>query len=211
MQTLRRRAQGSRAQHVWRCDHATTRVVTVAFFLCSSNAVAQHPTAAEPYHATEAYLVYSVLLPHEEAVESATGTLVVREETVSNPEAPEPCSTPESAVKFKDAIAGYKQENGKPWLLQREFQSEKPYEIVNSDTLDVLLKQDGWDAFYRRYPGSGGYVILSAVGFNPAKTQAIAYTGSACGSLCGTWRWHLMEKIAGKWKESPGVSCVTVS
>jgi hypothetical protein len=119
--------------------------------------------------------------------------------------------TPEAASRFKDAIADYKRLNKKPWLLQRQFQIEKPYEIVSSDAIGVLFKDSGWDSFYKRYPDSGGYVIMSAVGFNKEKTRAVVYTGSACGGLCGLWRFHLLEKIDGNWKEVPGVSCSMVS
>lgn len=189
----------------------TQAVLVVLLFLSTASAVAQNSIAAESYDVDEAYRIYSVLLPHEESVDFAKGRLVIREETVSKPEVPEPCLTAEAANKFKDAIADYKRVTSKPWLLQRQFQIEKPYEIVSANTIEILFKEDGWDAFYKRYPESGGYVILSAVGFNQEKTRAIVYTGSSCGSLCGRWSLHLMEKIGGKWTQVPGVSCVTVS
>jgi hypothetical protein len=186
-------------------------LAVILFFLNTANVAAQNSTATEYYGVDEAYRVYNVLLPHEESVGFAKGTLVIREETVSKPEAPEPCLTAEAANKFKDAIADYKHVNSKPWLLQRQFQLEKPYEIVSTNTIEILFKKDGWNAFYRRYPDSGGYIILSAVGFNQEQTQAIVYTGSSCGGLCGRWSLHLMEKIGGKWTQAPGVSCITVS
>jgi len=98
--------------------------------------------------------------------------------------------------------------------LQRKLQSDRPYELVRSDTIKLLFKEsasDGWNDFYQRYPDSGGFITLSPVGFNNSKTLAIVYTGSSCGGLCGRWRFHLLEKIKGKWKEAPGVSCETVS
>ena len=82
---------------------------------------------------------------------------------------------------------------------------------VSSETIETLFKRDGWDAFYKRYPGSGGYVIVSAVGFNRGKSQAIVYTGSVCGNLCGRWSFHLLEKVDGNWKQATGVTCVSVS
>jgi hypothetical protein len=95
--------------------------------------------------------------------------------------------------------------------LQRRFQIEKPHEIVSSDDIGVDFKDGGWEGFHQRYPDSGGYIIMSAVGFNKEKTQAIVYTGSACGGLCGLWRFHLLEKIDGKWKKVPGVTCAMYS
>ena len=53
--------------------------------------------------------------------------------------------------------------------------------------------------------------MMSAVGFNEDKTLAVVYSGSTCGGECGRWSLHLFEKIDGKWKSLPGVTCVTVS
>src|SRR5450755_1156234 len=104
-------------------------LVAVVTFLGSSIALAQHPMAAKPYDVAEAYQVYSALLPREESAGFAKGTLVIQQETVSRPEPPEPCLTPEAAGKFKDAIADYKQVNSQTWLLQHQFQIAKPYEL----------------------------------------------------------------------------------
>lgn len=186
-------------------------VAVVGFILSISFILAQDSAAGQSYAVRDAYQVYDVLLPHEESVDFAKGTLVIQQETVAEPLPPARCLTPEAASNFKDAIADYRQANGKQWILQRKFQTEKPYEIVSSETIATLFKQDGWDAFYKRYPGSGGYVIVSAVGFNKSKSQAMVYTGSSCGGLCGRWSFHLLEKIDGNWKEVNGVTCVSIS
>jgi hypothetical protein len=91
---------------------------------------------------------------------------------------------------------------------------------VSSDTLKALFQsrasanqtlKDGWREFYKRYPGSGGIINLSVVGFNDDKTLAVVYAGVSCGPLCGEWNWHLLEKKNAAWKEVPGVMCHTIS
>ena len=190
---------------------ARRALIAAIIFLGSSMAMAQQATAPDPYDVAEAYQVYSALLPSEDAANSGKGTLVIQQETLRGAEPSDPCLTPEAAAKFKDAVADYKQVNRKPWLLQRQFQIAQPYELVSSDAIGKLFKQGAWNGFYKRYPNSGGYLTLSGVGFNHDKTRAIVYSGTACGMLCGSWSWHLLEKINGKWKEVPGVSCLTVS
>jgi hypothetical protein len=174
---------------------------------------AQDLSSARPYDIAEAYQIYSLLLPHEESYGFGKGTLVIQEDTVSHT-LETACFDPNSASRFKDALADYSYVQKRAWLLQRRFQVEKPYELVSSDTVNLLFKErgaDGWQDFYKRYPDSGGFIILSPVGFNKAKTLAVVYTGSSCGGLCGLWRFHLLEKANGKWKEVPGVTCITVS
>jgi len=64
-----------------------------------------------------------------------------------------------------------------------------------------------------RVPGSGGYVEMSAVGFNSDKTLALLYAGHSCGGLCGGGTYHLLKKADGKWTEInwPGTTCTWVS
>ena len=188
-----------------------TRSLLLLIGLLSMQTLSQNqPASPSPYDVDEAYGVYSVLLPHQESYEFAKGTLVIQLETVSIP-VERQCLSAAAARKFKEAIADYEQANSKKWLLQHEFQSEKPYELVSSDTIKAVFNEHSWETFYRRYPGSGGYMTMSAVGFNSDKSLALVYTGSACGGLCGAWSFHVLEKINGKWKEAAGVQCFTVS
>jgi len=175
--------------------------------------VADDLDSAKPYDLDEAYQIYSLLLPREESYGFGKGTLVIQEDTV--PHALESaCFDVKSASRFKDALADYGSAQKRTWRLQRRFQIEKPYELVSSDAINLPFKEkgmDGWQSFYKRHPDSGGFIILSAVGFNKTKTLGVVYTGSSCGGLCGLWRFHLLEKINGEWKEVPGVTCEMVS
>lgn len=180
---------------------------------CIPTAVAQRDSpAAEPYNVSDAYEIYSLLLPQEESYGFSKGTLIIQQETVSQPVAS--CVTADAARRFKDAIADYSRLNEQRWLLQQQFNIENPYEIASSDRIESFFKNkgpSGWKDFYKRYPDSGGYIIMSAVGFNKSKTQAFVYMGSSCGELCGRWLFHLFNKVDDKWKEAPGVSCITMS
>lgn len=173
-------------------------------------ALGTKPVPTDTYEIDDAYRVYSVLLPNEESFGFARGRLVIQRETVSKPSS-EVCLTAEGARTFRDAVSDFERVNSKQWFLERHFEMEKPYELVAENVIGVVFQRGGWDGFYKSYPGSGGYITLSAVGFNANHTRAVVYTGSHCGYLCGTWGFHLLEKISGKWTPVPGVSCVTVS
>jgi hypothetical protein len=45
-----------------------------------------------------------------------------------------------------------------------------------------------------------GYFILSGIGFNPSRTQAIFHIKHMCGGLCGGEWYVLMEKVNGTWQ-----------
>ena len=170
-------------------------VVVLGCVLCVC--VPAQNSAAE-YDDKDAYEIYSLLLPDEEAYRLANGTLVIQQETV-NSETPDYfCLEPQVASEFKGAMEDYKRHE-EAMLLQRRFEIDKPYELVNTETIRTLIKRDNWDDFYTWYPDSGGIIRMSAVGFNRQRTLAIVYTWSTRDNI-GSGSVSLLKKIKGKWK-----------
>lgn len=190
-----------------------------------TNALGQESSLPQPYTDKDAYQIYALLIPNEETW--CTKTWIIEQETVQGGEEMMDlgsCVSPTFAHEFQDAIASFKAANKRRWLLERQFELDRPYELVSSNSIAATFKEaeqnraesapplaDGWKAFYQRYPGSGGFITLSAVGFNKDKTRAVVYSGASCGSLCGAWSFHLFKKVHGKWTEVPGIMCHTVS
>jgi len=182
--------------------------------LCLSVATGQRKPALPSYEVDEAYRVYEAILPKEESYSFAKGTLVIQLEIDSIGGTTRGCLSDEAARKFKAATADFTAVSSKGWTLRSKFQLDKPYELVPADTIHAYFKErgpTGWTDFYNEHPGSGGFITLSAVGFNKAKTLAVVHAESSCGGLCGSWRFHLLEKIDGKWRESNGVTCFGAS
>jgi hypothetical protein len=126
--------------------------------------------------------------------------------------APFGCLVLKSERKCEDAINDYFHVTKRVWLLQRNFRIEQPYELVSLDTFfKEHGKEGGWKDFFEPYPDSGGLIEMSPVAFNKTKTLAVVYTAHGCGWLCGFWGFHLLEKVDGKWKEVPGVTCTIKS
>jgi hypothetical protein len=60
---------------------------------------------------------------------------------------------------------------------------------------------DGWDTFYRTFPGSRGYVEFTAPVFSSDHQQALVYVSHSCGGLCGTgWLVNLTRQADGHWR-----------
>lgn len=177
-----------------------TAIVVISVFL-TPEVLAQSAADTKLYGVAEAYKIYSLLLPHEESYGFAKDTLMVQENTVAE-DVSGACLTQTDANKFRDAIAGYNRVYRKKWLLRRHLQVEKPYRIVSSEVIAALPD----------HPQSAvSYVRMSPVGFNREKTQAIVYVESSCGGLCGSWRFHLLEKVHGNWHEVPVATCIGAS
>ncbi|MBO0862911.1 MAG: hypothetical protein J2P21_31320 [Chloracidobacterium sp.] len=125
-------------------------------------------------------------------------SLVISEETMTYKMCLRPDAESEAVVG--PAISEYVRLNEKPWLLQRSLSIEKPYELVGSDEFkkSAAFKGD-WESYYKQRPNSGGWIGLSAVGFNLDKTVAVVFMTHACGSLCGGGDFYILQKKAGKW------------
>jgi len=175
----------------------------------------------------DAYEIYSLLVSGDQAYRFANGTLVIQQETVTSEKLDDSCLTPQAAREFRDAIEDYRRHNER-LLLQRNFNIDKPYELVNTETIGTLIKDCNWDDFYKRYPDSGGIFMMSAVGFNRQRTLAIVYTWRnvklACNNHCSAGscpvpagaaeNFHFLKKTNGKWKLVPAyiaIHCFVVS
>ena len=54
----------------------------------------------------------------------------------------------------------------------------------------------------RAYSNWGGYIQVSAVGFDAAEMRAMLYMAHPCGGLCGGGSLHLLEKVNGDWRQA---------
>jgi hypothetical protein len=61
------------------------------------------------------------------------------------------------------------------------------------------------------FKGAAGLHSFSGVYFNRSHTLAATYFGMGCGSLCGNWKWVVLEKKNGVWKRLDWVTVVTFS
>ena len=62
-----------------------------------------------------------------------------------------------------------------------------------------------------QFQGAAGMHSFTAVYFNRAHTLAMTEIEMYCGSLCGMWRWVVLEKKNGEWQVLPWVISFTVS
>ena len=54
--------------------------------------------------------------------------------------------------------------------------------------------------FQTRFPNNWGYFVISHIGLNLNKTEAILYIDHFCGGLCGGGGYFLMRKVNGIWR-----------
>jgi hypothetical protein len=186
--------------------------------------VSQPPKKPEPYLDTDAYAVYSALLPQEWTWRDAHAKrLVIVQETAGSffgERFQDLCikGDEEFQKEYGSLLENFIQANQSARMLVRGFLIDKPYELVPRARIDAYFGKQGpagWKAFYADYPDSKGFIWVSAVGFNKDKTLALVLMSHSCGGLCGGGTYHFLEKKDGKWtraqlKGKPG-SCAWAS
>ena len=163
----------------------------------------------QTYSDPDAYEVYAALLPSKSVRNDLrTKYLVILQETGST-DSPDPqaCLPRRKQVReiWASVLEDYKKQNQTPRLLFGSFSIGRPYKFISRTELSDFFAnttkkslRDMWQGFYSRYPNSGGYTELSAVGFNADKTKAFVYSAVHCGSLCGMGSYTFLEKRDGK-------------
>jgi hypothetical protein len=98
----------------------------------------------------------------------------------------------------------YETKNSQKWLLKKDnFKLPVKHDFITDLDLKAIFHghwgELEWIQYYRRFPESTGFIMLSRVGFNTAHTQALLYIGSRCGPGCGEIHFLFLEKSNGAW------------
>jgi len=104
----------------------------------------------------------------------------------------------------ESAADDYEAKNNSKWLLNKNsFKLPVKTNLITDDDLRSIFHGSWgdleWINYYRRFPESRGFVMLSRIGFNTERTQALVYVGSRCGPGCGDIHFLLLEKANGVW------------
>jgi hypothetical protein len=179
-------------------------LVLASFFLGST--LSASPKAVRQSEvSSEEYAVYSTLIT-EEYVTDKVKLVVIANPTSGGNRSKDMADyflqqlSPLSQATYDD----YLERNSKPYTLSNSFTLKEKYVLVEYREVEKLFDNpdldEAWKEFYRRFPASNGYIVLSRVGFNHEKDQALVYMAWMCKSLCGEGKLMLMSKRDGKWK-----------
>lgn len=184
----------------------------IAVFIVTANphlkAQEMKKQTLQPYLEPEAYAVYSALLPDEWPLKYARArSLVIQQETLAFGNDGDCIPHGKEFLRtWKTVVDDFKKQNQIPRLLLRAFMTDTPYKLVSKDEIlqffNAKAAGGGWEAFYGRYPDSGGYLDFSAVGFNADRTKAIVVVDHSCGWSCGGGEFSILEKKNNKWGQA---------
>ena len=160
------------------------------------------------------YEVYSALI-NQKYVTDRIKLIVIKDQTVSYTidkllaEDPFQYVSKQLAPVSKETFEDFLSKNESPIMLNRQFILRVDYALIGQEELDNFLKPPpsdgnsllkGWERFYEKYPHSPGYLMLSRIGYNAGRDEAMVYSARCCGALCGEGRYILVTKDRDGWR-----------
>lgn len=103
-----------------------------------------------------------------------------------------------------DAMQSFRVANSRPWALENRFRTRVPVQLLSQAGKRVVSKEsdgEGMTLTRVRFPGAGGVVTLSRVGFSGDGRTALVFHRVMCGGLCGEESYYLLALGAdGTWE-----------
>jgi|SRR5215469_4748113 len=111
---------------------------------------------------------------------------------------------PKGLVIDQSAVEDYESKNrGQSVLNKASFKLPVKCELITDADLRTIFHghwgELEWVEYYRRFPASSGFIMLSRVGFNTDHTRALLYIGSRSGPGYGEIHFLFLEKANGTW------------
>ncbi len=102
-----------------------------------------------------------------------------------------------------EAMQDYVQKLCIPGHLSKTFHVDLPRTFISGESVHFEgwpIMKNGSSSFEKQFPGAGGIISFSRVGFNSALDEAVVSRSFFCGGLCGSgWRYFL-KKRRGRWQ-----------
>jgi hypothetical protein len=113
-------------------------------------------------------------------------------------------------TEWNDVLTDYDQHCHDVIQLDREsFRTELPVRLLNAEDKQSFMKDPVKPA--AKFADAAGLHRFTEVFFNADHTLALVEEGMWCGSLCGNWRWVVLERRDGRWEMLPWVHTFTIS
>lgn len=165
-----------------------------SLFLVLSALAAAAPARAQDAPTEREYAVWSALLDTRNGPPRVTRIIVVDSTRVGDDgliAGPWPVG---GGRVPDDVLQSFREANTKPWPLQTRFRTRMPVQLLSQAGEPVVSKSSDVEegSEIRTFPGAGGVVTLSRVGFSGDGCTALVFHRVLCGSLCGEDAYFLL-------------------
>jgi hypothetical protein len=102
---------------------------------------------------------------------------------------------------LEDTLKDYEAKNREIHILKAHFKINVAYIIIPFSQLSEAMQKNryGWGGVYLTYPNAQGVTILSRVGLNSAKNQALVYVNNTIDSDHYEMTYFLLSREGNGW------------
>jgi hypothetical protein len=122
----------------------------------------------------------------------------VRRETTIGFSLCDPYLSPDYDESWLEVLDDYVRQNS----IKRTLRPLFAFKLLASEEIDNAFRDlpyGDWTRFFKEIDRNG-YAVVSAVGFDKAKTRAIVYSARHCGGTCGKGMHTAWQKRGGCWE-----------
>lgn len=102
-----------------------------------------------------------------------------------------------------EALENWFAMQGKEHALVTELSKMQGWSLVDASVIQGLQTTNSastfWKRFYEKFPGSGGIVTVTRVGFDHRVNRAVVYVVQVYGDIGAEGSWYYLEKRNNKW------------
>lgn len=180
-------------------------VASVVVLICASwPALAQQgPHASSPD--SNEYVIYGLIIKTQFTNKGFSKTVIQKTTATSDDWKETPGEEPKFWKSVSKLLPGVQADTLSNFKVKNEKASQlgpQPLGVfVTEEEVDSIFRPnaDGWDVFYKKYPGAQGILRLSRVGFSQKKDQALVYFGNQAHWLDGAGYFVLLANRNGSW------------
>jgi hypothetical protein len=102
-----------------------------------------------------------------------------------------------------DAIQDFIEKSCTVGRLSETFHTDLPKTFIAVESVHFEgwpVQKNGSKLFEQLFPGAGGIISFSRVGFDSTLHEAIVSTSFVCGGLCGSGSRYVLRKRLGRWE-----------
>lgn len=101
-----------------------------------------------------------------------------------------------------DTIQDFLRKSCTAGRLSQTFHTDLPKSFIGVESIHFEggpIERNGSKSFEQLFPGAGGVISFSHVGFDPALREAIVVVSDVCGGLCGSGHRYILRKKQAHW------------
>ena len=183
-------------------------LAAIIFVIAAPHLRAQKSADPQPALSDDESAVYSALL--RDLYQAAKGRPIILSDQTALGVPPGmvanlPVQGPQT-FNFLDRISPEARQNYEDVNNHSSLHFQSPCKFAPECTLenlaDVALQvknAKAWHKFMTKHANTPGIIIVSRIGFNRARDQAVVYSGMSCGMLCGQGEFTWLTKHDGVW------------